>query len=175
MTRDTAGVNDEQRDLMTVRATLDGREITGCIADLVASASGSDLAGVNDAILKHAQDFAWWSTLEALATDALTDARGALAAYEADTLATADDKTSVTVLKARMRSTARWTELHAEVRKAERTYHLIKVGRETCEENKSALGEVSRNLRAEMDRLLTVANPAARSRVPQMPHPHNPR
>ena len=148
---------------MTFRAHLEGRDVTTCIMDLVSSATASDVAGVNMAILQHAQDFAWVSTLESLATLALEDAKDALAGYEADILSGMSGDETVTQAKAKMKSQSGWKELRDQVRRAERQLSLIRVGRKTCEENKSALSEVARNLRAEMERLLNVRGPMTTS------------
>ena len=154
-------VTDVQRDLMTVHVTLEGKDVTVAIHDLVSSASGSDIAGVNDAILQHAQDFAWLSTLEALAIIAVEDAKDVLGALEADFLGGIDKDEAVTRAKARMRSVPGWVTLRDALRRAEKQLAMIRVGRKTCEEHKSALSEVARNLRAEMERLLTVRAPVA--------------
>ena len=157
--RDTSDVTDDttvRRELMTFRAHLEGRDVTTCIMDLVSSAAASDVAGVNTAILQHAQDFAWVSTLESLATLALEDAKDALAGYEADILSGMSGDETVTQAKAKMRSQAGWKELRDQVRRAERQLSLIRVGRKTCEENKAALSEVARNLRAEMEYRINV-------------------
>mgnify|MGYP001580241543 CR=1 FL=1 len=162
--RDTSDVTDDpavRRELMTFRAHLEGRDVTTCIQDLVSSATASDIHGVNTAILQHAQDFAWVSTLESLATLALEDVKDELAGYEADALSGMDEGETVTQAKAKMKSQAGWKELRDRVRRAERQLSLIRVGRKTCEENKSALSEVARNLRAEMERLLNVRAPAS--------------
>lgn len=137
------------KDLMVVTGTLDGVEFREDLAEL-AKISG-DLDGVSAAITDGVGRFAWWSTLETLATDREQTAKDALDALEADLMSrSGDGKVTVTEMKAACRRDPRWGKLHAEWRAAQLQVGMIRVGRKTVEERRDALKELADLLKSEM-------------------------
>lgn len=154
----TKRLGDKQATRLTrIVGEVEGRAFD---VDLVALAAiTNNVEGINQALVDHPGNFAWWMTLEVLSrseADRLTETLRLFEAQHIDSLiqtyeAEGKRVPPITRLRHIVTLSEEYRRRAHEAREARRKHRLIQIGRKVVEEKKASIMELSHLLQKEMD------------------------